>query len=118
MATCVDLGGAKYPAEGKITPMQGTSLAPAFAGQPLHREKPIFWEHEGNRAVREGKWKLVAKGQKGDWELYDIDADRSEMHDLAAKEPDRVKSMSQAWHRWAKASNVLPMNPKRPNEKK
>ena len=72
MATCVDVGGAKYPEKfnGKeITPRQGVSLQPAFLGKPLSRSQPIFWEHEGNRALRDGKWKLVAKGANGPWEL-------------------------------------------------
>ncbi|HVK03637.1 MAG TPA: LamG-like jellyroll fold domain-containing protein, partial [Armatimonadaceae bacterium] len=69
---------------------------------------PIFWEHEGNRAVREGRWKLVAK-ENQPWELYDIDADRSERTDLAAKEPGRAKAMAAAWDAWAARANVLPL---------
>ncbi len=61
--------------------------------------------------MRQGKWKLVAKGVKGAWELYDIDADRSEMNDLAAKEPQRVEAMAKQWQEWAEKSQVLPMNP-------
>jgi arylsulfatase len=116
MATCVDVAGAKYPPEGagpKIFPMQGVSLVPAFKGESLNRGKPIFWEHEGNRAVRDGQWKLVAKGAAGTWELYDMSADRTEQHDLAAANPDRVKSMADAWQKWAEASQVLPLNPGR-----
>ena len=78
MATALDLAGAEYPSDGKI-PLEGTSLKPAFQGAVIERGKPIFWEHEGNRAVRDGKWKLVAKGVKGAWELYDMEADRTEM---------------------------------------
>ena len=62
MATAVDLAGAKYPREyngNAILPMEGVSLRPAFEGKPLARTQPIFWEHEGNKAVRDGKWKLV-----------------------------------------------------------
>jgi arylsulfatase len=114
MATCVDLAGATYPrefAEHRITPMQGVSLAPAFFGQDLGRKSPIFFEHEGNRAVREGEWKLVAKGINGKWELYDMEADRTEMHDLASQEAQRVEEMAERWQRWAQTSNVLPLNP-------
>jgi len=105
-----------FPAEfnGKpTTPLQGVSFAPTFAsgGSPPPRGKPIFFEHEGNRAVRDGKWKLVAKGVKGAWELYDMEADRTEMHDLAATEPGRVKAMATAWQQWAAESNVLPLIP-------
>ena len=67
MATCVDLAGAAYPKEfaGKpITPLEGRSLLPAFDGKPIERDA-IFWEHEGNRAVRQGDWKLVAKAPAG-----------------------------------------------------
>ncbi len=90
MATAVDLTGAKYPAEfagSAILPMEGVSLRPAFEGKPLERKTPIFWEHEGNKAVRDGRWKLVQKW-KGPWELYDIDADRTEQNDLAGKQPE------------------------------
>lgn len=109
MATCVDLAHAKFPQQK--FPMQGVSLVPAFSGKSLEREKPIFFEHEGNRAIRDGEWKLVAKGINGKWELYNITSDRSEMHDLASEQPDRVKELSTAWQTWAEKSQVLPMNP-------
>ena len=114
VATCLEAAGAALPKEfnGKPTlPLEGVSLLPAFAGAPLSRERPIFFEHEGNRAVRDGKWKLVAKGVKGAWELYDIDADRTEMNDLAAKHPQRVEAMADAWRKWAEAKDVLPLVP-------
>jgi arylsulfatase A-like enzyme len=110
MATCADVAGAKYPAEvnGRtIRPMEGLSLLPAFQGRTVGT-RSIFWEHEGNRAHRAGPWKLVAKENKP-WELYNIDQDRSELHDLAATEPERVKSMAEAWEAWAARANVLPL---------
>jgi len=110
MATCAEVGGAKYPATHKgqsITPLEGISLVPAFRDAPLRR-KALYWEHEGNRAVRMGKWKLVAKGPKGKWELFDLEADRTETHDLAAEHPQRVKTMAESWQRWAERAHVLP----------
>jgi len=92
----------------KITPMEGTSLAPAFSGKSLQRGTPIFWEHEGNRAVRDGQWKLVAKENKP-WELYDMSKDRSELNDLAEKMPARVEQMAASWDAWAERSMVLPL---------
>ena len=94
MATCLDLAGAKYPGAATATrscPWRASACGPAFEGKPLGRPQPIFWEHEGNRAVRDGKWKLVAKHRRP-WELYDLDADRTEQHDLAAAMPAKVKS--------------------------
>ena len=111
MATCVDVAKAKYPKEFKgqsIKPMEGVSLAAAFAGKPLGRPSPIFWEHEGNRAVRDGRWKLVAKENRP-WELYDMQADRTEMNDVAKKRPEAVKTLSAKWDAWAKRANVLPL---------
>jgi arylsulfatase A-like enzyme len=111
MATCVDLAAASYPSKfagEPIIPLQGISLRPAFQGGQWRRGRPIFWEHEGNRAVRTGRWKLVAKGAKGPWELYDMKADRTEQHDLAAQEPERVRAMAGQWEAWARNSQVLP----------
>lgn len=119
MATCVDVSGAKYPpaasaerespgqSASTIQPLAGKSLVPAFDGKPIEREA-IYWEHEGNRAMRVGSWKLVAKGPAGNWELYDIDRDRSEMHDLASQQPERVQQMVAQWETWAKRANVIP----------
>jgi arylsulfatase len=110
MATCVDLSGAHYPTKFNgetITPMEGVSLRPALQGKSLQRAQPIFWEHEGNRAVREDRWKLVSKFPGG-WELYDMTADRTEAHDLAAKEPVRLKAMIASYHAWAKRAHVVP----------
>lgn len=111
MATCADLGKATYPKElngQKITPMEGISLKPAFEGKELHRSQPLFWEHEGNRAVRDGKWKLVAKGPAGKWELYDMSKDRTETHDIIQEHPDIGGKMIKQWEAWAHRAMVLP----------
>ena len=111
MATCVDLAKADYPKEvkgQKIVPMQGVSLKPAFSGKTIKREDPIFWEHEGNRAIRIGKWKLVAKGANGAWQLYDLDEDRSELNDLSEKHPQRAKDMADQWEAWAIEAKAKP----------
>ena len=111
MATCVDLAKADYPKEvkgQKIVPMQGVSLKPTFSGKAIKREDPIYWEHEGNRAIRIGKWKLVAKGANGAWQLYDLDADRSELNDLSEKHSDRAKEMADQWEAWAIEAKAKP----------
>ncbi|MCX8237811.1 MAG: arylsulfatase [Akkermansiaceae bacterium] len=115
MATCIDLGKATYPST-KI-PIEGTSLVPALKGSPIKRGKPIFFEHEGNRAVRDGKWKLVAKSVKGKWELYNIPADRTEMNNLADKNPDRVKTMTAQYETWAKERGIVPFGSWNKNKK-
>ena len=111
MATCVDLAKAEYPKEvkgQKIVPLQGVSLKPTFSGKNLQRKNPIYWEHEGNRAIRIGKWKLVAKGANGAWELYDLDADRSELNNLASVHEDRAKEMADKWEAWAIEAKAKP----------
>ncbi len=111
MATCVDLAKAEYPKTVKgqeIQPMEGVSLVPAFGGKSLNRPEPIFWEHEGNRAIRDGKWKLVAKENRP-WELYDMQGDRTELNDLASQHPERVAELSKKWDAWAKRASVLPL---------
>jgi arylsulfatase len=112
MATFVDVAGAHHPAtyNGKpILPLEGESLLPIFEGKQRELRSPLFWEHEGNRAVREGDWKLVSRhGQK--WELYDMQADRTELHDLSAVQPERVEEMKALYEQWAKRCDVLPVD--------
>lgn len=110
MATCIAVAGANYPKDfngNHITPLEGKSLLPALDNQTIQRDA-LFWEHEGNRAVRVGNWKLVAKGPAGKWELYEIAKDRSELHDLAEQQPARVKDMTAQWEAYARRANVLP----------
>jgi arylsulfatase len=110
MPTVVDVSGAHYPATfkgHKIIPMQGRSLLPAFSGETLHRNGPIFWEHEGNRAVRTDRWKLVARFRHP-WELYDMARDRSETRNVAAAHPALVRDLAAQWDEWAARSLVDP----------
>ncbi len=120
MATCVDVAGADYPKKidgNEIKPLEGVSLKPAFSGKPLNREQPLFWEHEGNRAIRDGDWKLVAKENKP-WELYDLKTDRSETHNLAAAKPELAKELEAKWDAYAARANVLPLSGWRGEPKK
>jgi len=110
MPTLVEVCDATYPAEHRghhTLPCEGTSLVPAFAGQPIHRWKPIFWEHEGNKAIRSGRWKAVLK-HGGPWELYDMEADRTELRDLAAEQTAVRDLLVNQWTEWAASSFVDP----------
>ena len=114
---------AEYPQlfkDHQITPLAGVSLVPAFTNLPIKRNA-IFWEHEMNRAVRMDKWKLVSASklkdggyghwkyyQTGQWELYNLEKDRSELMDLSGQYPEIVKEMSTLWEEWAHQAQVLP----------
>jgi arylsulfatase len=109
MATLLDVTQTTYPEtfdENDILPLEGVSLQPIFDNQPNGKDV-LIWEHEGNRSIRQGKWKLVCK-YPGEWELYDLDADRSELHDLAGQEPERVVQMSELHDAWAERCDVQP----------
>lgn len=110
MATCCDVAGATYPKTRQgtpVIPLEGKSLLPILQGKQRKGHEAICWEHEGNRAVRMGKWKLVSRRPLR-WELYDMAADRTEMNNLAAEKPDLVKKMSAMYDDWAKRCHVLP----------
>jgi arylsulfatase len=104
MPTCLELAGAGY--RGAL-PLEGRSLVPLLKGGAPPENRVFFWEHEGNRAVRDGRWKLVAVNQE-EWELYDIEADRTEQKNRAKDEPQRVRDMIARYDEWAKRCGVLP----------
>jgi arylsulfatase len=109
-ATCLDVAGVAYPRkydDRELLPLEGKSLVPVFEGRTRPAHEALFWEHEGNRAVRQGNWKLVAV-HGGAWELYDLEADRTEQHDLAGKHPDRVKDLAAKYQQWADRVGVVP----------
>ena len=109
MATFVDVSGAAYPEtfNGQaIAPMPGKSLVPVFQGGALE-DRPLFFEHEGNRAVYRGDWKLVARHDQP-WSLYQIREDRTEMNDVAADHPDIVAALLERYEAWATENYVLP----------
>ena len=113
MPTFVEVAGAKYPKTfkgSKIQPMEGQSLVPHFSPSPSlplslsHRT--LFWEHEGNRAIRDGDWKLVGS-RNGPWELYHIAKDRTELQNLFDTQPQRCESLINKWDAWADRVGVL-----------
>lgn len=117
MATCIDVAGATYPSvfnNKKIHALQGKSLLPHFAGGTRQRGA-VYWEHEGNIAVRNGKWKLVNKTEEGkafnnQFQLYDMDADPVEMNDLSKQHPQQVAAMYNSWQQWAAQVGALPLD--------
>ena len=99
-APLTELGGEA------MQPVQGESLLGLLSGQDWQREQPIFFEHEGNSAIRLGQFKLVRlHGQ--DWELYDIEADRTELHDLARGDTARAQALVRQYQDWADKTGVL-----------
>ena len=117
MATCQELANTRYPDVfngNQIKKLSGKSLTPLFSGstEQIHKE-PIFWEHEGNKAVRSGDFKLVLDWEKGvsdNWELYNISEDRTEMNNLISELPVKANEMILMYKKWAKATGVIPWN--------
>jgi len=109
MPTLVDLARATYPAESRgmpVLPAEGRSLAPIFAASDASVSSRILcWEHQGNKAVRQGDWKAVAQG-RGEWELYDLTTDRTETRNLAAQHPEKVRDLAALWQGWAERCGV------------
>jgi arylsulfatase len=109
MPTCLELAGTTFPktlADRPLTPLEGRSLLPALRGE-LTTERMLAWEHEGNRGLRSGNWKLVGSYHKP-WELYNLSIDRSECHNLAASSPERLNVLVSEWQKWADRVGVVP----------
>ena len=111
MATCLDLAGATYPKTHNghaVTPTEGISLVPALKGKTGPNHDALYFEHEGNRAVRQGDWKLVSTHPADTWALYNLKNDRTELHDLSQQQPERVRQMTILYNTWAKRAGVIP----------
>ena len=109
LPTLLDAAGATYPGsrgEVDVPPAEGRSMLAALNGADVP-DADLFWEHEGNSAVRSGPWKLVRKHGTG-WELYAIETDRAEAHDLAAANPQVVELLAARYESWAQRCGVIP----------
>jgi arylsulfatase len=108
MATCLEVAGVEYPEvfnDNKIKPIEGNSLVPIFNDKSNEKEI-LYFEHEGNSAVRKSDWKLVTK-YPNPWELYHMDEDGTEINDVAEMHPDRVQKLKNIYEKWANRCNVI-----------
>jgi len=110
MATCLDIANVDYPKtfnDNVIKPIDGKSMLPIFKNDSKVHDT-LYWEHQGNKAIRIGDWKLVSKLEKNKWELYNLAIDRTETKNLSTHQPKRVAQLRKVYNTWAKASNVEP----------
>ena len=117
MPTCLDAAGASHPterAEQQTIPLEGESMLPAIERRDWARERPIVWEHEGSRAVRQGQWKLVS-AIGGGWELYDMERDRTELDNLYTRNSPKAQELESVYAAWAERCGVLPWSVINPN---
>jgi arylsulfatase len=115
MPTLLEVAGASYPkaSQPDLPPLIGKSWGPMLAGQAdsVRTEQDyLAWEIFGNRAVRQGDWKLrwqIKPYGKSDWELFNLAKDPAEREDLAAERPDKVKALLALWHDYVRTNNVI-----------
>ncbi len=102
MSTFVDLTGVDYPKvyhNDTIRSMEGISFLPIMKNEKVERNKPLFWEWAKGQAIRDGEWKLVA--YQGKWELYNLNNDPVEAHDLSMSNPEKVEELKSKYKTWA-----------------
>ena len=108
MPTLLDLAGLECPTgrEGLVVQQpEGISFAPALDAGGWQREEPIFFEHEGNCAIRQGRWKAVRQYPE-EWELYDMHKDRTELDDLSSTHPEVLSELQLRYQQWANHAGV------------
>ena len=115
--TLLEIAGTQYPEANyrgrEILPQTGISFAANIAGQqiPIHSETEVFgWELFKRRGVRKGSWKalwLDSPFGVDQWQLYNIDTDPGETHDLAGERPEKLEEMLAAWEKYAEDNNVI-----------
>lgn len=111
MPTFLQVARAHYPTTfsgNTIHPLEGRSLLPVLKDQPISGHAYMFWEHQGNQAVRKGDWKALKDSRQKNWELYNLKTDRAEEHNVSDQYPDVLKEMVTRWEDWAHSHAVFP----------
>ncbi|MDR1722752.1 MAG: arylsulfatase, partial [Tannerella sp.] len=112
MATCIDVAGAEYPKEyngNKIIPMEGLSLVPVMTKGSREGHAELGFEHFGEKALYSNDgWKIIQAGKHGEWELYNLNDDRTEMHNLANERPEKIDELKVRYKEWAERTMVVP----------
>ena len=111
LPTCLDAADVEFPASFRgSTPEvpNGASLMAAVKGADV-LARPLFWEHQGSRAVYQDRWKLIADGKTAPWQLYNLVDDPAEQRELTKRFPERVDLLKGLWEDWAQENNVLPL---------
>ncbi|PWD98517.1 arylsulfatase [Marinilabilia rubra] len=122
LPTCLDAAGADV--ESLKSELEGQSLLPEIKGYGENANRTVFWEHEGNRAIRKGPWKLISRYSKDVgyfkrwgypvppreqvWELYNVVDDRWEQEELSINYPDLVDSLINEYKGWAQKVGAIP----------
>lgn len=119
MPTLLELAGGEYPAKHdgqEILPVEGKSMVPVLYGKQREPHEQLAWEWSGNRALREGDWKVVWQSKIKQWELYNLAEDRCETTNLAAEQPGLTERLGKAWVEWAQKTE-LNLQPKKKRKK-
>ncbi len=111
MATCAEVAGVAYPSTNQqqaLKPLRGRSLLPLFAADSLaDNSRPLFWEHIGHQAMRQGRWKIVSHAPNYAWSLFDMITDPTELRNVAAEYPKVTQQMAASYQAWADEVGVV-----------